>query len=580
MSPNPQKPAPVTPAAPSTTSSGDSFERTNVALSNFAEEIVSQRFNERYTLRGDTTTPKPEGQQRLNLLAGFSPVRWPEIKPAPENPDQGQNPNNPNSPSNPTSPETVAQNLNSSTTRYNTNDGKTADINRMAMNDLERLERELVWGNGLGHNPIMVLSEGTGGTKIVIKNWEVETNGKMLNQVLTAEFLAKYNFTIRSVDKNKGTITLDYDLRALTRGKPVELSTRRMFGKIENPLDPSDIAMVYPAVERNFKDMFGSFQWEPAIVSAEKVGQKPDPSTVIIADPDGGYMAGLKKDYYRQAYEYGFIPEAFTHNGKQYVKLKFAPVELSTMTNEQKVQKIVKPATKEISNPRTLQPGWNNTSVYLDSEFQQRLQSFLDDRVGGWQKNINIMGVDWLRRRWEVSSDSPTSVTMKNMSSGDIANLTRNADEAAKKYGITVKVNGSNVTFSFDKAKLKAQTEVVTFDGDEGFDGGYGLFKKHQFWGWSDKVTITQGTLVALRGLAREMKGIGDADANDQFRFDEIKLIHIPSDTHTKVGIEDANGVYKAIFDANPGLAKKYGFKIEEGQKDGKRMYVLTYTGG
>jgi len=577
MSPEPQKTTSLNPSDPSTPPTQIDSVRSSVALAHYADEMIAQQKKQADALHGNTGRgEKLTGQARLDALAGFVEFKRPKIELPTETPTGEQN--NPNNPSNPSSPETVAQNLDPSNTKYKTNDGKTADVNRLAMNDLNRLEHEVFWDKAwAGLNPIMVLSEGTSGTTLVIKNWTPAFTGKSLDQLLTPEILAKYNFKIKSIDKEKGTITLDYDLNALTKGKPVELSTRRLFGKLENPFDPSDVVMVYPAVERNFKDMFGNFQWEPAIVSADKVGQKSDPSTVIIADPDGGYMAGLKKDYYQQAYEYGFIPESFTYNGKQYVKLKFSPVELSKMTNDQKVEKIVKPATKEITDPRSLQPGWNGTSVYLDSEFQQRLQNFLDDRVGGWQKNINFWGLDALRRRWEVSSDSPTSVTMKDMSSEDIKNLTRNADEAAKKYGITVKVDGSKVTFTFDKEKLKSQKEVVSFDGEEGHDWGFGLFKKG--FGGSETVQVTQGTLLALKALAREMKGIGDASSVDSFKFDEIKLLQVDSKTNTTVGIEDANGVYKAIFDANSGLAKKYGFTIEEGNRDGKRMYVLTYTG-
>lgn len=255
------------------------------------------------------------------------------------------------------------------------------------------------------------------------------------------------------------------------------------------------------------------------------------------------------------------------------------PNNPSNPTNPETVAQNLNPSTTKY---RTILEGWNNTSVYLDSEFKLRLQDFLNDRVGGWQKNINFLDTYFLRRRWELSSDSPTSVTMKDMSPEDIQNLKKNANEAANKYGIKLKVDGSKVTFTFDKGNLKAQTEVVTFDGEEGLDRGYGLFKKGGWTGLgmgSDTVTITQGTLVALRDLAREMKGIGDASSVDRFKFDEIKLLQIDSVDHTKVGIEDANGVYKTIFDANPQLAQKYGFTIDEGQKNGKRMYILTYKG-
>jgi hypothetical protein len=598
MSPVTQK-SPLSDSRPVTADkSGIGNDKANQVLIAFANKIVADRQKEQLTLQGESRNLV--GQPWLNVLAGMVPIDSKPVKVFTGTSTGEQD--NANQPSNPTVPETVAKNLDTATAKYPTKDGKTADINRLAMHDLNRLERPMI-GDGLGHDPIMVLSEGTKGTTVLIKNWKTDS-GKMLSELLTPEVLEKYHFKLKSKDdiklksKDDKKITLEYDLKALTKGKPVALSTRRMFGKIQNPFDPSDVVMVYPAVKTNFDDMFGLLQWEPAIVGPEKVGLKTDPATVIIADPDGGYMRGLKKNYYFQAYEYGFIPEAFTHEGKQYVKLKFAPVEFATMTEEQKAKKLVEPITKEIgAESKTRYTAKDNTAVDINANFAEKFRAFLDNRVGG---------VSWLghpltklpsfipgNKSWAVSSSSPTSITFEGVHPEDVKRLTENAKDAAEQYGLTVKANGRKVTISYDANKIKDKEKEITFsgiDGEKGLFAYYSMFKHGVLFGPSDSalqmlaksedIKITEKMWSSLKDLAREMKRIGDASSQDSFKFDPIKILNSPG-SNNQVFFEDKNNVYaKILLDpANAQLAAKHGFTVEKGSGKRANSLLVTFKG-
>lgn len=565
-------------------------DKANQVLIAYANEMVADRQKEQLTLQGKSRNLV--GQPWLNALAGMVPIDS-KLSNVPTGTSTGEQ-DNANQPSNPTVPETVAKNLNPATAKFPTRDGKTADINRLAMHDLNRLERPMI-GDGLGHDPIMVLSEGTKGTTVLIKNWKTDS-GKMLSELLTPEVLEKYHFKLKSKDDKK--ITLEYDLKALTKGKPVELSTRRMFGKIQNPFDPSDVVMVYPAVKTNFDDMFGLLQWEPAIVGPEKVGLKPDSATVIIADPDGGYMRGLKKNYYFQAYEYGFIPEAFTHEGKQYVKLKFAPVELATMTEEQQAKKLVEPITKEIAaESKTRYTAKDNTAVDINANFAEKFRAFLDNRVGG----ISLLGYPLTKlpsfipgnKSWEVSSSSPSSVTFKGVHPNDATRLTENAKDAAEQYGLTVTANGGTVTISYDAGKIKDKEKEIKFfgnDGEEGLFAYYSIFKNGVFFGPSDSalqmlaksedIKITEEMWSSLKDLARKMKQIGDASSQDSFKFDPIKILNSPG-SNNQVFFEDMHGEYAKILldSANAQLAAKHGFTVEKGSGKRANSLLVTFKG-
>jgi len=589
MTPQPQKT--VTPSAPAskTSSTPSGRDASNELLaatqsqrdlaqqyieSNVQKVLTSQGLSAEHMHLTEKQSTPADLQNRLDALSGnvFEKLKYDSDKQADES-AKATDPKN----ENPAAPKTIASKIDVEKTKFKTNDGKEVPINRIALNDLNRMERVLLNLIPSSFNPIQVLSEGTNGTTIVIKDWEnfelKLRGGKKFKDMLTPELLAQYNFKISSTDDKKHTITLSYDLDALTdpkrAGKLVDLTTRRL-GGIANPFDYSESVKVFPAVERNFKDMFSHLDWEPAIVSPEKVGLKTDPRTVVVADPDGGYMKNFKKEYFKQAYEYGFIPEAHTHNGKHYIKLKFSPIELSKMDDKGKIEKFVAPAKKGMEQPTNRYQGWNGTSVELDAEFEQRFSGYLDDRVGGWQKNVGF------RRKWEVSSNSPTSVTMKGVAAEDVKNLTKNPHEAAKD-GITVSATGSTVTFKFDKSKIKDQQELVTFKGSDGWVGE--LSASGLFSSWSEEIKVTPKTLLAVKSLVREMRAIGDLSNSDNLEFDRIKLINfgLPN----KVGFEDGNGVYEKIFASDSSLAQRHGFTAEKQKekRNGKTFYIMTYTG-
>jgi hypothetical protein len=496
------------------------------------------------------------------------------------------------------SPEDVkeqAEKLKPGTLPYRTNDNKIVDLNKIAVREANEIETELRTNHplDLGINPIQILSEGSKGTTLTIK----DTYGK-LNKILTEEYLKEHHFKRTKYDEKNGIITLEYDLESLTdpkQTKIVELRGRpglmSIFGVSE-----SDTVKVFDSVKDNYEQVSNNLVLKgglaPITVNPEKLGLKSNPTVVIIQDKNGDYLEKLKANYGKIGHDSGFETEKIIHNGVQYAKLVFAPTGIQKLDQEDK-ENIIKNSDPKVK-PETKVLGSDATGADLAPAFKTQIERFFHDRLG--LKSFLPVEV------WSVGKiegKGPNESIAKDVSPGDAQKLLQDPEKAANS-GIVVEKAGDDLIFKFDPEMLKASKEERTINSHQFLRSLY-MVGNPLFSNGSEEVTASAAALTRFEAMIGEIdseynrgwtltKGVNLLFASSPIpdilhgmpgrklmNWIPPKVIKAEGEDPNIIAIEDPDGEYAKCFRENKGFADKNDFTVKTKNYGDKKVLEFHY---